>query len=83
MAVWKVLGTLAPERLPALRRIVTIESIGSSSRIEGRELAAEQGLLSVSQIVKLTGANQNTVKKHLQALVANQQLVQHGKGKGT
>ncbi len=47
------------------------------------ELAAEQGRLSVSQIVELTGANRNTVKKHLQALVANQQLVQHGRGKGT
>lgn len=47
------------------------------------ELAAEHGRLNVSQIVELTGANRNTVKKHLQALVANQQLVQHGKGKGT
>lgn len=27
---WKALGTLAPERLSALRRVATIESIGSS-----------------------------------------------------
>lgn len=47
------------------------------------ELATEHGRLTVSQIVELTGANRNTVKKHLQALVANGQLVQHGKGKGT
>lgn len=47
------------------------------------ELATEHGRLTVSQIVELTGANRNTVKKHLQALVANQHLVQHGKGKGT
>lgn len=47
------------------------------------ELATENGRLTVSQIVKLTDANRNTVKKHLQALVANQHLVQHGKGKGT
>ncbi|TVO75152.1 Fic family protein [Sedimenticola selenatireducens] len=47
------------------------------------ELATEHGRLSVSQIVELTGANRNTVKKHLQTLVANQQLIQHGKGKGT
>jgi Fic family protein len=47
------------------------------------ELATEHGRLSVSQIVELTGANRNTVKKHLQALVANQHLAQHGKGKGT
>lgn len=47
------------------------------------ELAAEQGQLSVSQLVELTGANRNTIKKHLQNLVASQQLAQHGKGKGT
>jgi Fic family protein len=32
------LGTLAPERLSALRRVATIESIGSSTRIEGSKL---------------------------------------------
>ncbi len=47
------------------------------------ELATEHGRLTVSQIVELTGANRNTVKKHLQALVASQHLSQHGKGKGT
>ena len=35
---WRALGTLAPERLSALRRIATIESIGSSTRIEGSKL---------------------------------------------
>lgn len=35
---WRALGTLAPERLKALRRIATIESIGSSTRIEGSKL---------------------------------------------
>jgi hypothetical protein len=35
---WRVLGTLAPERLSALRRVATIESIGSSTRIEGSRL---------------------------------------------
>ena len=35
---WKALGTLAPERLSALRRVATIESIGSSTRIEGSKL---------------------------------------------
>ena len=32
---WRALGTLAPDRLSALRRVATIESIGSSTRIEG------------------------------------------------
>jgi hypothetical protein len=36
---WRALGTLAPERLSALRRIATIESIGSSTRIEGSKLS--------------------------------------------
>ncbi|WP_299690260.1 Fic family protein [Hydrocarboniphaga sp.] len=35
---WRALGALAPERLNALRRIATIESIGSSTRIEGSTL---------------------------------------------
>ena len=36
---WRALGTLAPERLSALRRVATIESIGSSTRIEGGRLS--------------------------------------------
>jgi Fic family protein len=35
---WRALGTLAPQRLKALRQIATIESIGSSTRIEGSKL---------------------------------------------
>jgi Fic family protein len=35
---WRALGTLAPDRLKALRRVATIESIGSSARIEGSKL---------------------------------------------
>jgi Fic family protein len=35
---WRSLGTIAPERLKALRRVATIESIGSSTRIEGSKL---------------------------------------------
>jgi len=36
---WRALGTLAPERLSALRRVATIESVGSSTRIEGSRLS--------------------------------------------
>jgi Fic family protein len=35
---WRTLSTLAPERLAVLRRVATIESIGSSTRIEGAKL---------------------------------------------
>ena len=36
---WRALGTLAPDRLAALLRVATIESIGSSTRIEGSKLS--------------------------------------------
>ena len=36
---WQALRTLAPERLSALRRVATVESIGSSTRIEGSKLS--------------------------------------------
>jgi len=36
---WKVLKTLSPERLHSLRHVATIESIGSSTRIEGAKLS--------------------------------------------
>jgi Fic family protein len=35
---WRSLSALAPERMNAVRRIATIESIGSSTRIEGSKL---------------------------------------------
>lgn len=36
---WRALGVLAPDRLRALRRVAAIESIGSSTRIEGSRLS--------------------------------------------
>src|SRR5450432_3263156 len=39
---WRVIETLAPERLTSLRRIATIESVGSSTRIEGSKLSDAQ-----------------------------------------
>jgi Fic family protein len=47
------------------------------------ELTKEHGRLTIGQVVQITGANRNTVKKHLQSLVAAGHLAQHGKGKGT
>jgi Fic family protein len=49
---WRALGTLAPDRLSALRRVATIESIGSSTRIEGSKLTDREveRLLSNLQI---------------------------------
>ena len=39
---WRALGTLAPDRLSALRKVATIESIGSSTRIEGSKLTNKE-----------------------------------------
>ena len=36
---WRAIGRIAPERLSSLRRVATIESIGSSTRIEGSRLS--------------------------------------------
>lgn len=49
---WHTLGTLSPERLSSLRRVATIESIGSSTRIEGSKLTDREieRLLSNLQI---------------------------------
>ena len=35
---WELLKTMSPERLQQLRKVATIESIGSSTRIEGAKL---------------------------------------------
>ncbi len=39
---WRALGSLAPERLSALRRVATVESVGSSTRIEGSKLSDQE-----------------------------------------
>jgi Fic family protein len=39
---WRALNSLAPDRLAALRKIATIESVGSSTRIEGARLTDRQ-----------------------------------------
>jgi Fic family protein len=47
------------------------------------ELAKEHGRITIGQVVTITSANRNTVKKHLQSLVSTNHLAQHGAGKGT
>jgi len=39
---WTAIGRISPERLNALRRVATIESIGSSTRIEGAKLSDKE-----------------------------------------
>lgn len=59
----KALGTLAPERLSALRRVATIESIGSSTRIEGSLLSDKdvERLLSNLEIKTVTSRDEQEV----------------------
>lgn len=69
---WKALGMLAPERLSVLRRIATIESIGSSTRIEGSKL-------SNSEVEKLL-ANRSVhsfVSRDEQEVVGYAQTMEH------
>ena len=60
---WRTLGTLAPDRLSALRRVATIESIGSSTRIEGSKLSDREveSLLSNLQIKTFTTRDEQEV----------------------
>ena len=46
-------------------------------------LALERGRVTVRDVVASAGANRNTVKLHVQQLVAAGHLVPHGRGRGT
>ena len=63
--------------------IVDVQETRKRVSRKRRKLANEHGKLTNAQIVKMTGANRNTVKKHLQSLVVGNHLAQHGTGKGT
>lgn len=60
---WRALGSLAPERLLALRRVATIESVASSTRIEGSKLsnAEVDVLLSNIKVKKFTTRDEQEV----------------------
>lgn len=51
--------------------------------IEILELVKNRGRITIGEIVKLTKANRNTIKKHLENLVENNYLQKNGIGKGT
>jgi Fic family protein len=67
---WRALGTLAPERLSALRRVATIESIGSSTRIEGSKLSDRQveRLLSNLEIKSFASRDEQEVAGYADAM---------------
>ena len=67
---WRALGTLAPERLSALRRVATIESIGSSTRIEGSKLSDREveKLLSNLEVTSFTTRDEQEVAGYAETM---------------
>src|SRR5882724_8270537 len=67
---WRALGTLAPQRLSALRRVATIESIGSSTRIEGSKLTDREveHLLSNLEIKSFASRDEQEVAGYAEAM---------------
>ena len=67
---WRALGTLAPERLTALRRVATIESIGSSTRIEGSKLTNREveQLLSNLEVKSLDTRDEQEVAGYAEVM---------------
>ena len=67
---WRALRTLAPERLNALRHVATIESIGSSTRIEGSKLTDREveKLLSKLEIKKFDSRDEQEVAGYAETM---------------
>jgi Fic family protein len=67
---WRTLASLAPERLGALRRVATIESIGSSTRIEGSKLSDKEieQLLASLQIQSFESRDEQEVAGYAEVM---------------
>ena len=67
---WRALGTLAPERLRALRHVAAIESIGSSTRIEGSKLTDREveRLLANLEIKKFSTRDEQEVAGYAEVM---------------
>jgi Fic family protein len=67
---WRALGTLAPERLKALRHVATIESIGSSTRIEGSRLTDREieRLLANLEIKRFSSRDEQEVAGYAEVM---------------
>lgn len=67
---WTALGRLAPERLDRLRRVATVESIGSSTRIEGARLSDQDvdKLLSNIDFTALASRDEEEVAGYAAAM---------------
>src|ERR1700723_2228007 len=67
---WEALKTLSPDRLRALRKVATIESVGSSTRIEGAKLtdAQVESLLSRIAIKSFKTRDEQEVAGYAEAM---------------
>jgi len=67
---WKAIGRISPDRLNALRRIATIESIGSSTRIEGSILSDKEvdALLSGLEIKTFASRDEEEVAGYAETM---------------
>lgn len=67
---WEALKTLSPDRLSALRKVATIESVGSSTRIEGAKLSDAQveTLLSNIKIRSFATRDEQEVAGYAEAM---------------
>jgi Fic family protein len=69
-AIDEFIGRIAPERLPALRRVATIESAASSTRIEGAKLTDREveRLLSYLDIKAFATRNEQEVAEYAESM---------------
>ena len=67
---WTALGRLAPERMENLRRVAAIESIGSSTRIEGAKLSDREvdRLLSRIDVTSFASRDEQEVAGYAAAM---------------
>jgi Fic family protein len=67
---WRAIGRIAPERLSGLRRVATIESIGSSTRIEGARLSNREveALLANIRIGSFTTRDEQEVAGYAEVM---------------
>src|SRR5687767_2419299 len=67
---WRALGRLAPDRLSSLRHVATIESAGSSTRIEGAKLSDREveRLLSNLEIKPLATRDEQEVAGYAETM---------------
>ena len=56
---WKLWRQMSPEKLQSLKKVATIESVGSSNRIEGNKLSDKQVEELLSRINKQSFANRD------------------------